>query len=45
MPGFSQTLTNAQMASALSWIRASWGNDARPVNANDIQSLREKLHK
>jgi mono/diheme cytochrome c family protein len=45
MPGFAQTLTNAQMASVLSWIRSSWGNDARPVTANDIQSLRKKLHK
>ncbi len=42
MPGFAQTLTNAQMASVLSWIRSSWGNDARPVTANDIQSLREE---
>jgi hypothetical protein len=33
------------MAAALSWIRASWGNDAQPVTANDVQSLREKLHK
>ncbi|CAH2895518.1 MAG: Putative diheme cytochrome c-553 [uncultured Paraburkholderia sp.] len=45
MPGFAQTLTNAQMANVLSWIRTSWGNDARPVTANDIQSLREKIHK
>ncbi|CAH2925656.1 MAG: Putative diheme cytochrome c-553 [uncultured Paraburkholderia sp.] len=45
MPGFAQTLTNAQMANVLSWIRMSWGNDARPITANDIQSLSEKLHK
>ncbi|CAH2936746.1 MAG: Putative diheme cytochrome c-553 [uncultured Paraburkholderia sp.] len=45
MPGFAQTLTNAQMANVLSWIRTSWGNDARPITANDIQSLRQKLHK
>ncbi|MFM0204910.1 cytochrome c [Paraburkholderia fungorum] len=45
MPGFAQTLTNAQIASVLSWIRASWGNDAQPVTANDIRSLRETLHK
>ena len=45
MPAFAQTLTNAQMAAALSLIRASWGNDARPVTANDVRSLREKLRK
>jgi alcohol dehydrogenase (quinone), cytochrome c subunit len=45
MPGFAHDLTNPQMAAVLTWIRTSWGNDAQPVTANDVRTLREKLHK
>jgi hypothetical protein len=29
----------------LTYVRASWGNDARPVTTNDVASMRSKLHK
>ncbi|NBI50462.1 c-type cytochrome [Burkholderia sp. ISTR5] len=45
MPGFASTLTDTQIAAALTWIRSAWGNDALPVTGNDVSSLREKLHK
>ncbi|WP_081333615.1 cytochrome c [Burkholderia territorii] len=45
MPAFAGELTDAQIAAALTWIRTAWGNDALPVTANDVSSLREKLHK
>jgi len=45
MPAFTGVLTDVQIAQVLTYIRASWGNDARPVTANDVTALRSKLHK
>jgi mono/diheme cytochrome c family protein len=45
MPGFAGTLSNAQLADALTYIRSAWGNVAQPISGNDVAALREKLHK
>jgi mono/diheme cytochrome c family protein len=45
MPGFATTLTDVEIAQALSYIRSAWGNHAQPVTANDVATLRKELHK
>ncbi|GJH12841.1 cytochrome c [Caballeronia novacaledonica] len=45
MPAFADRLSDVQIAQVLTYVRASWGNDARPVTANDVGSLRSSLHK
>jgi mono/diheme cytochrome c family protein len=43
MPGFVSTLTDVQMAQALTHIRQAWGNDAKPVTTSDVTKLRAAL--
>jgi mono/diheme cytochrome c family protein len=45
MPPFAGRLTDVQIAQVLTYVRASWGNDARPVTANDVGSFRATIHK
>ncbi|CAG9229356.1 Alcohol dehydrogenase (quinone), cytochrome c subunit [Paraburkholderia sabiae] len=45
MPGFAATLADVQIAQVLTYIRSAWGNNAQPITANDVSSLRSKLHK
>jgi mono/diheme cytochrome c family protein len=45
MPAFAGRLSDLQIAKALSYLRASWGNDARPVTTNDVTQLRGQIHK
>jgi mono/diheme cytochrome c family protein len=45
MPAFSGILTDGQIAQVLTFIRGSWGNDARPVTTSNVASLRSELHK
>lgn len=45
MPSFAERLTDVQIAQVLTYVRASWGNDARPITTNDVASLRSTLHK
>jgi mono/diheme cytochrome c family protein len=45
MPAFSAILTDGQIAQVLTFIRAAWGNDARPVTTSNVASLRSELHK
>jgi alcohol dehydrogenase (quinone), cytochrome c subunit len=45
MPAFAGQLTDSQIGAVLTWIRISWGNDARPVTANDVRTLRDEIHK
>jgi mono/diheme cytochrome c family protein len=44
MPAFATTLNDLQIAQVLTFIRASWGNDARPITTNDVAALRSTLH-
>jgi mono/diheme cytochrome c family protein len=34
-----------QIAQVLTYIRGAWGNNAQPVTANDVSTLRSELHK
>ncbi|MFM0394889.1 c-type cytochrome [Paraburkholderia phytofirmans] len=45
MPRFAGTLADVQIAQVLTYIRGAWGNNAQPITANDVSSLRDKLHK
>ncbi len=45
MPPFAGQLTDSQIGAVLTWIRTSWGNDARPVTANDVRTLRDGINK
>jgi mono/diheme cytochrome c family protein len=45
MPAFAGTLSDAQLADALTYIRSAWGNVGQPISGNDVASLRQTLHK
>ncbi|MCC8404456.1 cytochrome c [Paraburkholderia sp. MMS20-SJTN17] len=45
MPGFAATLADVEIAQVLTYIRSAWGNNAQPVTANDVATLRKELHK
>ncbi|WP_061152474.1 cytochrome c [Caballeronia arvi] len=45
MPPFAGRLTDLQIAQVLTYVRAAWGNDARPITTNDVVSMRSNLHK
>ncbi|CAL8480672.1 protein of unknown function (plasmid) [Caballeronia sp. S22] len=45
MPPFARRLTDAQIAQVLTYVRSSWGNDARPVTTNNVTTMRSTLHK
>jgi mono/diheme cytochrome c family protein len=40
MPPFSHVLNDSDIAAVLSYIRTSWGNDAPPVSALEVQQYR-----
>lgn len=41
MPSFGSVLTDEQIATVASYIRANWGNDAPPVKVEDVKALRQ----
>lgn len=41
MPPFTHVLSDAEIAAVLSYVRASWGNQAAPVTAIDVYRHRE----
>jgi len=43
MPGFGWRLTNEEVAQLLTFIRASWGNQAASVSATDVGRVRASL--
>ena len=43
MPAFGWKLSDQQIAAVLSYIRASWGNKAAPLDAGKVQALRDSL--
>ncbi|MEX3936649.1 cytochrome c [Paraburkholderia phymatum] len=45
MPAFVGTLADVQIAQVLTYVRSAWGNNAQPITANDVSSLREILHR
>jgi cytochrome c6 len=40
MPSFSDDLTDAQIATVLTYVRSSWGNHAPPVTTETVASVR-----
>jgi mono/diheme cytochrome c family protein len=40
MPPFSHTLSDADIAAVLSYVRGAWGNDAAPVSTLEVQQYR-----
>jgi mono/diheme cytochrome c family protein len=40
MPGFAATLTDAEIAAVLSWMRSAWGNAALPVTPAQVATER-----
>ncbi|MFP4895284.1 c-type cytochrome [Paraburkholderia sp. EG304] len=45
MPAFATTLADVEIAQVLTYIRGAWGNNAQPITANDVATLRSELHK
>jgi mono/diheme cytochrome c family protein len=45
MPQFAGTLTDVQMAQVLSYVRQSWGNQARSVSTNDLSQVRKNIER
>lgn len=43
MPDFSPTLSDADIAEVLSFVRAAWGNQAGALSAQEVAELRESL--
>jgi cytochrome c6 len=43
MPAFKDDLNDADLASVLTYIRASWGNKGAPVSAANVAAARAKL--
>jgi mono/diheme cytochrome c family protein len=41
MPGFAGKLTDAEVADVLTYVRASFGNQAAPVAASKVADVRE----
>jgi len=45
MPGFGWKLSDDEVADLLTYIRASWGNQAAPVTASKVADVRKKIAK
>ena len=43
MPDFSPTWSDADIAEVLSFVRSAWGNQAGPLDAQEVAALRETL--
>ena len=44
MPAFDWKLSDAEVADLLTYIRASFGNDADPVKASKVADVRKSIH-
>jgi alcohol dehydrogenase (quinone), cytochrome c subunit len=42
MPAFAWRLTDHDAADIISFIRSSWGNDAKPIEAPKVAALRSQ---
>jgi mono/diheme cytochrome c family protein len=40
MPGWKQTLTAAQIAGVITYIRTTWGNQGSPVTAAEVSAVK-----
>jgi mono/diheme cytochrome c family protein len=45
MPAFENQFTDTEIASVLSFVRTTWGNEAAPVATREVSVMRGKLKK
>jgi mono/diheme cytochrome c family protein len=45
MPAFANQLTDTEIANVLSFVRATWGNEAKPVATRDVSVMRGQIKK
>ncbi|MFL9959308.1 cytochrome c [Paraburkholderia nemoris] len=45
MPAFANQFTDSEIASVLSFVRTTWGNEAKPVATRDVSVMRGQLKK
>lgn len=45
MPNFNERLSDQDIADVLTFIRSSWGNEAKPVSASDVKKYRAEMPK
>jgi mono/diheme cytochrome c family protein len=45
MPAFAWRLSDQEVADVVNFIRASWGNNAAPVNTSQVTGLRKEVIK
>ncbi|MYM96893.1 c-type cytochrome [Duganella vulcania] len=43
MPDFSDSLSDAEIATVLSFVRSSWGNQGAPLSESEVLALRDVL--
>ncbi len=43
MPSYGWKLSDQEIADVLTYVRNSWGNEASPVSASDVEKVRETL--
>jgi len=43
MPAFKADLSDEDMAATLTYIRAAWGNKAKPITTADVAAVRAKV--
>jgi mono/diheme cytochrome c family protein len=43
MPPFGKSLSDAEIADLLTYVRSSWGNHAPPVSPDQVKTLRRKI--
>lgn len=41
MPSFADDLTPQEMADLISWARAEWGGQGKPVTAEQVEKLKK----
>ena len=44
MPDFSGSMKDPEIALVLSYVRSSWGNQAAPLQEQEVAALRDALH-
>lgn len=44
MPAFKDDLSDADLSALLTYVRASWGNKAKPLTVADVAAARAKLN-
>jgi mono/diheme cytochrome c family protein len=43
MPGFASRLSDGEVAELATFVRQSWGNNARPVREGSVKAIRDSI--